>query len=219
MTKTDRIKLVTFGDSWPAGAELRPNEVPYGKVLAEMLEFDFQNYAEHASSNDCQILQLKTFLQQNDPAGTVAVFFITSPTRTLLIDYNGKTKKIYPWADISKGEEPYYYFKYFHTPLFEQFRFHITMLSLQRICQVHNIKDFYIVGWSQCNFDFPGIDKSKIFQQGTVNCADLFGVNGEHEFTRASSNLYVYPNHDHPNQQGHKLIAQTLFDWMKDKIA
>ena len=219
LSKIDPIKLVTFGDSWPVGSELAANEVPYGKLLAAMLQADFQNYAQPGTSNDHQIFQLKTFLEKNDPSNTIAVFFITSPARTLVLEDDGKTKKIiYPWADMSRGEVSYYYFKYFHNPPFEQFRLHLSVLSMQRICQMHGIRDFYIVGWSKCNFDFPGIDESKIFKQGAVTCADLLGVNGEHEFSLASENQYVYPNHCHPNQQGHKLIAQTLFEWIKDKI-
>ena len=187
MSKIDPIKLVTFGDSWPVGSELAANEVPYGKLLAAMLQADFQNYAQPGTSNDHQIFQLKTFLEKNDPSNTIAVFFITSPARTLVLEDDGKTKKIiYPWADMSRGEVSYYYFKYFHNPPFEQFRLHLSVLSMQRICQMHGIRDFYIVGWSKCNFDFPGIDESKIFKQGAVTCADLLGVNGEHEFSLAS---------------------------------
>ena len=218
MNKTDQIKLVTFGDSWPAGAELGPNEVPYGNLLAEMLNANFSNYAQQGTSNEHMILQLKNNIVQLTENNTVAIFFITSPTRACYIDTDGKVHNIYPQSDKSQGDQAYYYFKYLHSTAHEEFKMHTTMLSLQRMCSESNIQDFYIVGWSRCNFDYPGIDKSKIFKQGTVTCADLFGVNGENELSLASENQYVYPNRYHPNQQGHMLIAQTLFEWIKDKI-
>jgi hypothetical protein len=31
------------------------------------------------------------------------------------------------------------------------------------------------------------------------------------------NNPYFTPNQSHPNQLGHRLIADTLFDWIKSK--
>lgn len=211
------MHLVTFGDSWPRGCELSKEESTYGEILAERLNASFQNCSKSASSNDHMILQLKRFLDgADDVQNTVAVFFITSCARSTLIDFDGNEISIYPWSDRSRGEHAYAWFKYFHTPLQDRLRTLVSVLALQRICQTKSIKDYYIVGWSEIDFDFPGITREKIYPK---TCAELFGAPGEHEFTMAKDNTFVRPNNCHPNQQGHKLIADTLYKWITDDTA
>ena len=205
-------RLVTFGDSWPFGGELLPSEKPYGKILAEILLLNFKNYAKSATSNEHMILQLKRYIESTEyDNDTIAVFFITSPARTCLIDFDGTEKEIYPWADQSKGSHAYAWFKFFHTPLQDQFRANTSILALQRMCDQYNIRDYYIIGWSNIDFDYPGIDLSRIYNK---TCAELFGAPAEHEFSMAQNNQYVKPNNCHPNQKGHYLIAKTLADWI-----
>jgi hypothetical protein len=205
-------KLVTFGDSWPCGAELLPDEKPYGKILSDLLSLNFENRSQTATSNEHMVLQLKRYIDSlSEDNKTVAVFFITSPARTCLIDFNGTEKEIYPWADQSRGAYANAWYRFFHTPLQDQFRTRLAILALQRMCNLYSIDDYYIVGWSQIDLDFPGIDKTKIYNK---TCAELFDAPSEHEFSLAKDNQYIYPNNCHPNQKGHNLIAETLAEWI-----
>jgi hypothetical protein len=208
-------RLVTFGDSWPAGAELDSEGKTYGEILSKLLDLNFENYAQPATSNGHMILQLKQYIDNHeDVKGDTAIFFITSPTRSIYIDYDNLPHEIYPWADTSKGDQAYYYYKFFHTPAQEKFNLNTWILSLQRICDYVKLNDYYVVGWSDFKFDFPGIDTTKIYAK---TCAEMFGVSGEHEFTLASESMYVKPNNDHPNQKGHQLIAETLAKWINNE--
>lgn len=205
-------KLVTFGDSWPYGAELLPGEIPYGGILSKLLSLNFENHSQNATSNEHMILQLKRYIDSlNEVNKTIAVFFITSPARTCLIDFDGTEKEISPWTDQSRGSRAHAWYKFFHTPLQDQFRTRLVILALQRMCNLFNIDDYYIIGWSNIDLDFPGIDKTKIYNQ---TCAELFGAPAEHEFSLAKDNQYVYPNNCHPNQNGHVFIAETLAKWI-----
>ena len=211
------IHLVTFGDSWPDGAELNQNEKPYGYQLADLLQTpSYKNYAQSNTSNDHLILQLEKYLEENNvEQNTIAVFFITGISRLCLIDYNNNANCITPWAGKERGDMAYYYFKYFHTPAQELFRLRLSILALQKICSSYNIKDRYILGWDKPDLDFPGIDLDKFYDRGNTNCADLFEANGSDEFTNAKNNVYVYPNDCHPNYLGHQLIAENLYKWIK----
>ena len=87
--------LVTFGDSWPQGSELHANEKPYGQLVAKKLGCNvFKNYAHPASSISHLIVQLKNFLHMldntsQDAKDTVAIFFITGPSRNMVCDKDG----------------------------------------------------------------------------------------------------------------------------------
>jgi hypothetical protein len=210
--------LVTFGDSWPAGAELNGNEVPYGNVLSELLSYKtYTNMAQPATSNDHLILQMHSYIQHehhNPLVETDAVFFITSPARTMVYGEHNTPVEIYPWSDMSKGDVAYYYYKYMQTPMLEWFRLNSSILALQQMCTTANINDYYVVGWSECKFDMSGINLSKIYKNGLTTMSDWLGCNGDHEFTQNSRNKYIYPNTDHPNQLGHNLIASKLSEWI-----
>lgn len=205
--------LVTFGDSWPSGTELSSSEKTYGALIAEMLSTEFKNYARSATSNEHMILQLKKYIESpNFSNDTIAIFFVTSPARALSIDFNGKEKELYPGSEKNDAHSSAWY-KFFHTPHQDKFRVNSAILSLQRMCEQYKIKDYYIIGWSDVVLDYPGIDKTKIYDR---TCAELFGVSGENEFSNASKNQYVAPNICHPNQKGHVLIAETLMKWISN---
>ena len=55
-------KLVTFGDSWPYGAELKLGQKPFGYWIAESLGYEFENYAEKGTPIEHMILQLQEFV-------------------------------------------------------------------------------------------------------------------------------------------------------------
>lgn len=204
-------RLITFGDSWPDGCELDENGSPYGRLLAQKLALDFVNCARESTSNDHMILQLRDYIASGCCKADLAVFFITSPDRMLYIDEHGQDHEIYPSAGDNETRAQAH-FRWFHSRPQTHFRLNSTMLALQHMCQSQGMRDYYIVGWNRCVFDFPGIDLGKIFDQGKTTCAELLGCQPDQALDRR--NPYVWPNHFHPNQAGHELIADRLYQWI-----
>lgn len=211
------MKLVTFGDSWPYGSDLLSGEEPFGVLLSKKLQAQqYVNKSCPATSNDHMILQLQEYVsEQGDVSEHVAVFFITSSARTCFIDYNNNPIEVRPDARASQDSLYYYYFKYFHTPGYEKFRHYVTMLALQRMCNQLNLQDFYICGWEKPDFNFPGIDIDRVYNRGQTSCVNLFS---QHIKDSSEASQYIGMVGQHPTQLGHQIIADTLYNWIKDKI-
>lgn len=89
-----------------------------------------------------------------------------------------------------------------------------NVLTMQQICKHHQIKDYYIIGWSDIDLNFPGIDNSKIYPK---TCAQLFGYTGQFNFLESPRNQYAVDDSKHPSELGHKLIAKKLYDWISNE--
>jgi hypothetical protein len=83
---------------------------------------------------------------------------------------------------------------------------------MQSICRQQNIRDYYIAGWSDIDFKLPGIDTTKIYHK---SCVQLFGYKNQDDFLNNPPNQYVEKGR-HPNELGHELIAQTLYNWITE---
>ena len=96
------------------------------------------------------------------------------------------------------------------------FNLHKNILSMQGICRQYNIRDYYIVGWDQLVIDLlidaklPGVDTTKIYHK---SCTKLFGYKNLRDFAKRPPNQHVRMC-GHPNELGHELIAQTLYNWI-----
>ena len=53
------MKFVTFGDSWPFGAELQEGQHPFGYWIAKELHCKFENRAKQGTTIEHLILQIK----------------------------------------------------------------------------------------------------------------------------------------------------------------
>jgi len=225
----DKKSLIVFGDSWAQGSELLAGEKTFGELVSEKLGFDyFSNYAEAASCIAHLIVQLKSFLKRNsevrkDSSEFAAIFFLTAQDRWMnningdWIFYNagsgyspnGKYRKE---ADATNE----YYWKYFYNQEQSQIITNSSIIALQSICQQHGIQDFYIAGWQEFDL-WPEVNHLKIYKDGKISCADLFNLKvypGNHGINPDNKNPYIYPNKSHPNQQGHRLIADRLVEWI-----
>lgn len=221
--------LATFGDSWPAGAELLEHEQPYGYHLAQQLDREFYNYGRRATSIEHMLLKLTQFVNFKDRAGEVAVFFVTDINRAMYFDQIDHSPQELHAHDINDSERDSAdaakaYFKYIHSDHLALFRFSTTVLALQKICQEHNIDDYYFLGWSNINKNLclAGIDWSKFYQEGTANIVQsVFGDPGkqEYEFYITDKMRPYFNPGGHPNELGHKMIAQELANWIKPKLA
>jgi len=201
--------LVTFGDSWPAGAELQNGEQTFGQLLANRFDCDFVNYAESATAIDNLIFQLDNYIKSSKIDNTIAVFFLTDMSRAVVY----KDKKL---CQVQPLYEDQWYLQYMYSEELSAFRANIAMLALQRMCAEAGIEDRYVMGWTRFPIMFSGINLNKIYDKGRTTCLNLFGgADGDTNYIYHKDNHYIRPNQDHPNQTGHQCIADNLYEWIK----
>jgi hypothetical protein len=206
--------IITFGDSWPSGCELDlQKEKPYGKILAEKLNCEFENLAVGASSIDHMVWQLKNYATKKQISkNTLAIFFITSFHRFLYFQ-NAYPSEGMPRSDnvVSKM-----FYKYIYSEELAQHRANSSILAIQNICNHFQIHHRYIYGWEKPDLNYPGIEKDLIHPDLVCNWINVDSsdlVLGRQGAT-IINNPYMAPNIDHPNQLGHKLIADKLYKWI-----
>ena len=204
--------LLLFGDSWPAGGELTKYEKPFGQLLAEQHNLRYKNYSREGASNPEMLLQLKMAVEENDHKDSIAIFFLTSYTRT--INWQDKTEPTINAAGYNDLDTMFA--KYFYTHDAGQFNTTQSVLALQKICYTLGIDDYYIPGWLDFDLDFPGIDIKKIYNSGKSNIATAIGMpKFEDEIDKGRSTHYlIHPKEVHPNQKAHQLIAEQINNWI-----
>lgn len=215
--------LLVIGDSWAAGAELKPGEVPYADILEKRLGFDRQyRYSRGGAANEHSLEWLQQYLrEEHQPDWDVtAIFHLTNPERTSILPW-GANLEIHAndkksWNSAAREYWMEWYLHFFNKD-YTKLRATTTVTALQTWCKVHNIKDYYFAGWIHYNnILLPGVDMSKIWAQGTETAGDWFGAKEfQDEFlVNVGNNLYIQPNISHPNQLGHELIADKLAGWI-----
>jgi hypothetical protein len=219
--------LLTLGDSWPQGGELKRDlgQVPFGDLLKDQLGFDrLYNYGSPGASNEDMLFQLQQHLKNhwNKDDCTVAIFHLTNPARTAhlpqqtSLNVNLDERNHWP-ADAKQFVRDFVL--HFHTAEHEVMRSSSTVTALQMWCQTHGIDDYYFSGWVKYSTWLPGVNTKKIWHAGKETAADWFGAtdhNGEH-LLGVVDNVYIRPNFAHPNQLGHQLIADKLANWIRTK--
>jgi len=210
--------LVTFGDSWPQGGELKEDfgQYPYGRQLAEQYGYKFINYGSAGSSIEDMVLQLIQSKLEN----VTAIFFLTNPARSmhwpLSMSWNDSSDERKHWPGDAKD-----FVKelklHFHNDDRDTIRANMSVITLQQMCKSLNIDDYYFAGWIRQTEWLPGVDINKIYKGGAETAADWLGAtdhNGEH-LLGVQDNEYIRPNFAHPNHKGHALIAKKLAEWIK----
>lgn len=217
----DSDHLVTFGDSWPAGVGLWPkDDKPYGALLCDRLQIkNFYNGAIPRSSVSRLLLQLFDYVSQHTTVKNhIAIFFITTPGRSLLVDYDKSIIDFNtpPPSNASNRVKNIteIYYKHLSTAPMDEFNVYRTILALQQVCSKVGIQDFYIPGWTEVKFDCPGIETQKIYPK---TCTQILGYSqAEYLAMQKVHSKYFLPCR-HPNSHGHQLIADYLYDWIKNK--
>lgn len=202
--------LLIFGDSWPYGSELQPNELPYGQLLANKTGHDVLSFARPSTSIPHLVLQLKSAMAIEFDTAT-AVFFLTGVDRDLTW-VDGTPKELHPTCH----DDVDWYLKY-SSPELSSYRVNTTLIALQSMCAKRNILDYYIWGWDQVEL-WPEVDASRIYNQTMADVflegADIPPRTNKIMHLKNSKNQYIWPNQGHPNQLGHHRIASLLQDWI-----
>ena len=209
--------LVSFGDSWPAGAELKGGAIPFGKLIADELGYNFENYAQNATSIPHMILQLQQYIKDNPGSHPTALFCITSSSRSIYYDEDHMEHMGWREIHISNSDETSkQYYKHFYSEQLGHFHANVYLAALQHLCLKNKIRDRYVFNWEKIDL-IPGIDTGKIYHN---TLADILGAGIRHtkEVNINSNHELVKPNRNHPNQKGHQKIADVLAEWIKNDI-
>lgn len=199
--------MAVFGCSWAQGVGVDPTN-SFGAKLANLLNStEYVNYGLQGSGNSRSVLQLLTHISTPNVKNSTAVFLITTDARDCSIAYDDTIIDL--GANFSSEQEQREYLAQI-SPGQISFNLHRNILSMQTICRTHSIDDYYIVGWSDLDLDLPGIDSNKIYPK---TCAQLFGYSGQDDFLNTPPNQYLRMCY-HPSEQGHDVIAQTLYAWI-----
>ena len=215
--------LAVFGCSWTVGVGVLPTDT-FGARLAEKLSStNFTNLGIQGSSNSRAVLQLLDYVKRTDISveNSIAVFLVTTSLRECVIPAPNRHRST-PIIDIMSGptdDLTQSWITHFSSIPNTNFNLHKNILSMQSICRQYNICDYYIVGWDRLVMDLlidaklPGVDTTKIYHK---SCTQLFGYENLIDFAKRPPNQHVRMC-GHPNELGHKLIAQTLYNWITEK--
>jgi len=203
-------KLVVFGDSWVCGAGIDTppgvhSSCAFGSQLASLLDINqYTNCGIEGSSNSRSVLQLLKYTsEQSNLKDHIAIFFITAPERSCVIDSSDRIHDICsgPDTDLVKS-----YINFFSSVQQLKFECCKNILAMQQICKHYGINDYYIVGWSDITIDFPGINLLKFFSKTAAQIIGYDIANGiKGQYTTLCN---------HPNKLGHELIAKELQQWL-----
>ena len=189
----------------------------YGEILRQRLDYHlFFNYGSAGASNEDMCYQLQDYINKHHRAehDVTVIGFLTNPARTC------HWPRFLNWHDPpAKDPRLKEIYLNFHRPGHEIMRSSMVVTTLQTWCESFGLRDFYFSGWIRYTEWLPGVDLSRIWQEGKETAADWFGAsdhNGEH-LINVDDNVYIRPNFSHPNQLGHDLIAEKLRCWILDK--
>ena len=207
------MKFVTFGDSWPWGSELQEWQHPFGHWIAKELNYKFENRAKQGTTIEHLTLQLKDYVMNERYKNTTALFFLTNPIRGMYYK-NGEWLAYRPTGQASEPATKHYY-THLQSGALDNHRANTTMVTLQHICEKYNIKDYYLEGWSDIDFNYPGIDKTKIYKKTASQIINAKIKRGVLELQAWQDQDLIRPNKYHPNENGHKVIADHILEWIK----
>lgn len=219
--------LLSFGDSWAYGAELPENsreQDNYTGQLSQRIGADrTRNFSEPGSSISHLQIQLRhaidSCFEELSFCQTTAVFFLTGQQRFLIFDLQGEFAGLAPTGSIVRpGQRNHrdhfdavndFYYKNIQSTQADTISLNTNLLALQSICRYYNIVDYYISGWETLDL-WPEVDRSRIYAQGRSHCAELLQL--DHDMRHDQN---IVPNGLHPSAQGHRLIADVLFEMIK----
>lgn len=218
--------IFTFGDSWGAGAELKPNEYPFIHWFAEELEIEYKNFSLQGSSLG---IILHTIVEQISTISNKDIVLIIVPPDARWYDENKENGfyTLMSWQDED-------YFKFLNNKTLEWFRYHhaLFVYSIQKI--LNDIGCYYIMAHNYgqieelkkydlqidykkflSNTDLTNLlsDKPKIW----YSYAEHLDI--EHRFDQADgppdnffTGKYFEGCKCHPNELGHKQISKLFLE-------
>ena len=230
--------LLTFGDSWPAGADLPDRNMAFPTLLASNLGMSLQDLSESATSIDHVVLAMFEFLENSYSSDNTytALFCLTDASRNLAWTEGNHyiPARLDLWKSDCYAQELQInnrnvmspiYFKHIHSLRLEQYNYHKNVTLLKLLSDKYNITDFFVHNFYNPHFEFKIVNTDKMYPgtlSSMIESADIteFVPNGNQDsifprikYRQFSNKKYLL--HGHPSVQGHELIAIKLTEWMK----
>ena len=202
--------LAVFGDSWPAGEELKdPSSTAFPVLLSHRLGLTLHDFSQPATSIEHA---LRKFLQshrvwQHD---TMVLFCLTNYARSMRIESH-KEIEIYP---KHRTEDSINYYKFIYSNELGMFNQLKAILLVQSLCALSGVPLVMITNWNDVT-DHDLVDHSKIYPQSMVEILGIPNLESEQFRYIDAKNIYIHPNQNHPNVLGHQLIADKLYEWIQ----
>jgi hypothetical protein len=233
--------IITLGDSWSWGSELPENQrtnLRFDKKLSNMLGIDCINLSREGASNFCYKWHLLEYIQNYTlPNHTLVVVGITAPDRhliwnnqadyfqesperlvseTTVIDNWGNQKgqggfvratphyMDFPNSDKKRCHENFYRYNYDDT-MAEIY----TLWEIKLLDTMIKEQGALPIFWSNCHpYQQVNLPWAKKLLENCqlVNFLKPFEYTDEH----------FYYKHSHPNEKGHTLIADFLYQNISD---
>jgi hypothetical protein len=215
--------LYCFGDSWTAGAELQYQEHPFGHWLAESLGNICQNYGQEGSSLG---IILHTLISKINQITKNDIVIVITPPDTRWYDQN-EQQGFYSVQNWQRDD----YFRFLNNKTLEWFIYHhvLFVYAIQKILNdvgcnyilAHNYGQ--ITDYKKYNLN---VDHSRFLSEQSLT--DLLSgheiewqgypthLPAENQFDQDGppaelfSGIYFQGCRQHPNELGHKKIADLL---------
>lgn len=216
--------LFCFGDSWGAGAELKPGEQPFAQIVATALNIHFDNYSMQGHSLGIILHSIVSNVNKLQPDDTVIVVV---PPDTRWYDENEKDG----FYSLMKWDDDY--FKFLNKKTLDWFTYHHAMFVYTIQKTLNDVGCYYVMAhnygqideYKKYNFQ---IDYQKFLSD--TNLTQLLTNEGkqwdsypEHLKTRCTdvqdgppellfTGKYFEGCQQHPNQLGHQRIAELILE-------
>ena len=209
----DPEKLLVFGDSWPAGAELtHPETECFPYVIAQQLGLKLKNYSCSSTSTEQALHRLLNDVDDWD--NSIVLFCLTGISRSMIIR-NKHTVELHPLMSTPVTDA---YYKYIQTDELDEFNRLRNVLATQQVCLQKKSRCLFVSNFNPLP-THPMIDLTNFYPKTLTEILNLTKTSDKEFWTNHDLNSdYVKPSVAHPNALGHMHIGSVLGNWIKEKI-
>jgi hypothetical protein len=208
----DQEKLLVFGDSWPAGADLKtPDTECFPYVIAQQLGLKLKNYACGGTSIEQALHRLLNDVDVDNWDNSVVLFCLTGISRSMIIENKHCTTELHPFVSTPASDA---YYKYIQSDDLDEFNRIRNVLAVQQICLQKKIKCLFVSNWNPLP-THPMVDLTKFYPKTLTEILNL-DKKSDRQFVKFDS-VYMKSSQGHPNVLGHQKIAEELSTWIKEK--
>ena len=232
--------LLTFGDSWPAGAQIDNKSLAFPTLIAQQLNMELIDLSKNATSIDHLMMAFFNFIETQYSVDNqyTALFCLTDisrniawrpisavPTRDNIWKQDSTTLELQ--AGNTVDELSGVYFKHLHSARLELFDYHKNIVLLKLLCEKYNINDFYTHNFYDPDFEFRIVGTDKFYPMTLTQVLDCKpykeflpiqtppDVKEEFNQARLTSNTLI-KHGGHPTVEGHRVLADKLSMWIKN---
>lgn len=224
-------RIYCYGDSNAAGAELKITEKPFVHWVANELQLSYQNFATNGASLGLilhKIVTTNQLINKND------IVLITIPPDTRWYDEN-EQHGFYSLQNYMRDD----YLKFLNKKSLEWFSYHhaLFVYAIQKI--LDDIGCYYIMTHVYGKIDelkkynlsidfnkfLSNLDMLNLLNEGKISIWDPYpkNTNPEHRYDHDcpggwyhnKSSIYFKGTNGHPNELGHKRIAELILEKYK----